>query len=349
MPVLTPQQLGDLIATTNRKFGKPNFTEIATDLQEYTAFTKLVLDAKAQEEDGTGTGFQFDVMVNDSGSAENVGIGSPDQPTIVDTMVQAQVDWRGTKGDYSVFAEEITMNEGDSRIVNLLQTRQIACKISLAKKFETNWWGPPVAVTDSLTPWGVNTWIVKNGTEGFNGAAPSGHTTIGLNPSTYSNWKNYTAPYTAVTEDDLIDKWRRADRKTNFIPPVKNIPSPNTGDKYGRYTNEPVISALEKYLKSSNENLGNDLAKYQNEVMFRGAPVKWVPKLDADTTNPVYGINWGWFKMYVLKGWWFKETRVAPYPGYHTLAVVFYDFRYQFVTKNRRAHYVLSNGTSYPS
>src|SRR5688572_27479195 len=131
MPVLTPQQFGDLVETTQRKMGKRNFTEIATDLQEHTAFNELILRNKVEEQGGIGV--EWYVMVNHSNAAENVGIGSPDNPTIVDTMETAQADWRGSTANYSIFAEEISMNSGDDvRLVNLLQTRDIACRISTA-------------------------------------------------------------------------------------------------------------------------------------------------------------------------------------------------------------------------
>lgn len=350
MAVITPQRLNELVATTNRRFGSPKFTQIATDLQKYTWFNKLVLSTQQEDElEGTGgTGFQWNVMVNHNGSATNQGIGAPDNPVIVDTMVQATADWRGSTGNYGIFAEEISMNAGGSKIVDLIRARQVACMISIAELMENNGWGPPVASTDEVTPWGVNTWIVKNATEGFNGGAPTGYTTIGLNPTTYPRWKNYTFQYSAMSEDDGIDKWRRAARKTDFEPPVKT-PSFNTGDKLGYYVNEPTINTLEKYLKQNNDNHGSDIAKYQGAVQFMRVPVVWVPKLDADTTNPVYGINWGELKTKVLQGWWLRETYIRNYPGQHTLGVYFKDCRYQWVSRNRRCHFVGATGVTYPA
>lgn len=350
MSVITPQRLNDLVATTNRRYGRPNFTQIATDLQEYTWFKELIMSTQAEDEmegDG-GTGFQWDVMVEHNGSAQNQGIGAPDNVVITDTMTQAQADWRGSTANYGMFAEEVSMNRGAARIVDLIRARQIACMISIAELIENNGWGPPVALTDEVTPWGVNTWLVKNATEGFNGGAPSGWTTIGLNPTTYPNWKNYTFQYVTMDDNDGLDKWRRAARKTKFKPPVEN-PDFNTGNRYGFYVNETTISTLELYLKGSNDNLGMDLAKYMNEVTFMRTPVKWVPKLDADTTNPVYGVNWGELKTKVLKGWWLRETYIPHYPGQHTLGVYFKDCRYNHVARNRRSHFVGATGTSYPS
>lgn len=344
---LSPVQIGDLVNTTLRDLGKPRFTEIATDLQRHTAMRNLL--RKNRVELASGYGVQWDVMVSQSGAAANVGLGASDNVNIVDVMTQATADWRNTTTNYAIIGQEVDMNREPQRIVDLVKTRRISAMISMAEIMESNFWGPPVALTDTITPWGVNMWIVKNATEGFNGGAPSGFTTIGLNPTTYPRWQNWTYQYTSVSRDDLIRHWRKAATFTDFQPPVDGIPTFDTGDEYGFYSNYGVIGPLEEALESQNDNLGNDIASKDGMTMFRRVNVTWVPKLEADTTNPVYGINWGWFKTYILKGWWLKETHVPIYPGQHTISAHFVDCTYQFITKNRRCHFVLATGTTYPS
>ncbi len=347
MAALTAQALNDLVATTLRDLGKPKFTEIATDLQEHTAMRNLLKKNRIDLQSGTGV--QWDVMVNHSGTAANVGLGAQDNITVVDTMVQATADWRNSTANWSIIGQEIDMNREPARIVDLLKERRLACMIALAELMENNFWGPPVQSTDSVTPWGVNMWIVKNATQGFNGGAPSGYTSIGLNPTTYPRWNNWTDQYTNVSKDDFIRRARKAATFTNFKPPVEGIPTFNTGDKYGFYTNYGVIGPLEETLEAQNESLGNDVASKDGDVMFRRVMVTWVPKLEADTTNPFYGINWGWFKTIILKNWWLKQTEVPIYPGQHTVSAHFLDCTYQWVTKNRRCHFVLATGTTYPN
>lgn len=346
-PVLTASGLGDLVQTTLRDLGKPKFTEIATDLQRHTAMRNLL--RKNRVELQSGYGIQWDVMIDFARSSANVGLAASDNVNIVDVMTQATADWRNTTSNYAIIGQEVDMNREPARIVDLIKTRRIAAMIGMAELMESNFWGPPVAITDNLTPWGVNTWIVKNATEGFNGGAPSGYTTIGLNPTTYPRWSNWTYQYTAVSRDDLIRHWRKAATFTDWQPPVDGIPTFNTGDEYGFYTNYGVIGPLEEALESQNDNLGNDIASKDGMTMFRRTPVNWVPKLEADTTNPVYGINWGTFKTYILQGWWLKETHVPVYPGQHTLSANFLDCTYQWCTKDRRRHMVLATGTSYPN
>jgi hypothetical protein len=346
-PALTATQLNDLVATTLRDLGKPKYTEIATDLQQHVAMKNLLRKNRVGFQ--SGYGIQWDVMVNHSGSAANVGLGASDNVNIVDTMVQATADWRNSTANYAIIGQEVDMNREPQRIVNLIQERRVACMISLAELMENNFWGPPVSPTDSVTPWGVNMWIVKNATEGFNGGAPSGYTSIGLNPTTYPRWNNWTYQYTAVSRDDFVRHARKAATFTDFMPPVDGIPTFNTGDSYGFYTNYGVIGPLEEALESQNDNLGNDVASKDGKTIFRRVPVTWVPKLEADTTNPFYGINWGWFKTIFLEGWWLKETHVPVYPGQHTLSAHFLDCTYNWVTRNRRCNFVLATGTTYPS
>ena len=348
MAVITADRLANMLVDTNRDFGSPKFTQIAQNLVDYPAFNKLIRPGKVTQQ--TGRGVQWNVMVNQGGSFRNVGFGGPDQVTMPEVMVQATADWRGSTANYAFLEQELDMNQGEARIVDERRVREVTCLIDIAEGIESNWFGPPVASTDEVTPWGLKTWLVKNATEGFNGGAPSGFTTIGLNPSTYSNWKNYTFQYTNLTEDDGIDKWLRANRLTNFKAPVGvEHPSFDKGREKEIYVNESTISTYEKYIKANNENLGFDAAKYQGATAFNRMPLLYAPKLDADTTNPIYGVDWSFVDTIVLKGWWLRKKIVAPWPFQHNLIVTFKDCVYQHVFRNRRTSYVGATGTTEPS
>lgn len=345
---LTPQAIGDLVVSTLRDLGRPKFTDISSNLQRHTAMRNLL--RKNRVELQSGTGVQFNVMVGQTNAAANVGLGAPDNVNIVDVMTQGTTDWRNSSSNYATIGQEISMNRAPARITDLLQERRLGCLISLAELMETNFWGSPVALSDTLTPWGVNTWLCKTATAGFTGTVPSGYTTIGgINPTTYPNWCNYGAPYNAVTKEDLIRAWRKAATFTDFQPTVEGIPTFNTGDQYGFYTNYGVIGPLEEALESQNDDLGPDVASMDGKTVFRRAPVMWVPILERDTTNPVYGINWGVFKTIILEGWWLKETVIPNYPGQHTMTAYFIDCTYNWCCKDRRRNFVLSTGTTYPS
>jgi hypothetical protein len=191
------------------------------------------------------------------------------------------------------------MNRQPRRILDILKIRRIDAMISLTELMETAFWSFPTS-TDDVTPYGIAYWIVKAGmstTGGFNGTLQSGYTTVGgVNPTTYPRWRNWNCQYTVVSKDDLIRKWREAATKTDFTPPVDGIPTFNTGDQYGFYSNYAVIGALEEVLEAQNDDLGEDVASMDGRAVFRRSPVNYVPKLDADTTGPVYGHELGHFQ-----------------------------------------------------
>lgn len=347
MPSIAPESLGDLIATTLKDLGEMKFTEIATDLQDHVAMRVLLKKNRISLE--SGTGIQWDVMIASNGSAQNVGLYATDNVNVPDVMVQASSVWRNTTANYAIERREVAMNRSPRRIVDLLKTRRIACMIDLAERMESNFWNFPAA-SDTLTPLGVPYWVTKNATEGFNGGIPSGYSTVaGLSPTTYPRWNNWTYQYSAISRDDFIRHARQAATKTYFRPPVDGIPTFNTGDEYGFFSNYTVVGQLEEAVESQNEDLGNDLASRDGQTIFRRVPVTYVPKLDADTTNPFYGLNWGVFKTYILSGEWLRETNIPVTPGQHTVSQQHVDCTYNFICKDRRRNFVLATATTYPS
>lgn len=346
-PVIQPDNIGDLVASTLKDLGEMRFTEIATDLQDHTAMRVMLKKDRVQLESGEGV--QWDVMVTQSGAARNTGMFASDNVNVGDVLVQATAPWRHTTTNYAIERREIAMNRNPRRIVDLLKVRRIDSMISLAELMENNFWGFP-ASDDSITPYGVKYWVVKNATDGFTGTVQSGYTTVGgLNPTTYPRWCNYAVPYTVISKDDLIRGLRRAATKTNFRPPVDGIPTFNTGDKYIFATNYAVLGKFEEALESQNDDLGNDIASMDGQVTFRRVQVMYVPKLDSDSTDPVYGLNLGVFKTYILSGEWLHETNIPIAPGQHTVTQQHVDCTYNWICKDRRRQMVASNGTTEPS
>lgn len=347
MAVIQAENIGDLVADTLRDLGKPKFTDISSNLQNHVAMKHLFHENRIILR--SGMGIQFNVLVAQSNAARNVSLGQSDNVNLVDGMIQGQVNWRNSQTSYMIIAQTIQMNAEPARIVDYVKEQRIMALISFAELMETNFWAAPSA-SDQLTPLGIPYWIPKNATKGFNGGALTGYTTVAnISPTTYPNWNNWTGPYTSVTQDDFIRGAREAATKTGFMPSVEGIPSPNTGDEYGFYTNYSVVQPLEESLMAQNDNLGADVASQDGRTLFRHVPVTWVPWLDRDTTNPFYGINWGWLKTYILEGWWMKETNLPITPGQHTVASHFLDCTYNITSKNRRCHFVMSNGVTYPS
>lgn len=346
MATLQADGLLDLVASTLKDLGEMRITEIATDLQNHVAMRELMRKNRVSIE--AGQGLQWDVMVQHSGGASFTGLYATDNVNVGQVLKQATLPWRHSTANYAIDHRELAMNRNPRRIVDLLKIRRIDCMIATAELMETAFWGFP-ASTDDKTPHGIAYHIVKNSSTGFYGGAQSGYNDVsGLSPTTYPRWRNWTALYTDVSKDDLLPKWREAAVKTNFVPPVDGIPTFNTGNAYGFYTNYGVIQTLESLLEGQNDNLGNDLASKDGATVFKRTPVMYVPKLDADTTGPVYGVNWGVFKTVILQGWWLKELKIENVPGQHTVTAVHIDNTFNWLNRDRRRNFVLATGTGYP-
>jgi hypothetical protein len=347
---LQADNIADLIIATQKELGRMKWTEITTDLQEHIAMPKLLRQEKVEFDSG-GYGFQWNVMVTTAGSARNVGLYATDNVNVGDGMVTATAPWRHTTTSYAVDERELSMNRGAAKVYDLVKSRRQMAMIDLAALMETDFFGKPTDSTDTVKPFGLYYWVVKNGSAGFNGGNASGFTSGpgSLSASTYPRWSNYTAPYSAITHDDLVRAWRKASTFTNFMSPTgEQQPDYNTGNRYGYYTNYAVLGKLEEILESQNDNLGNDVASKDGMVLFRRTPVTWAPKLEADSTNPVYGINWGVFKPVLLEGWYLKEDAPIRAPNQHTVRQVHVDLSYNYKCTDRRRLFVISNGTTLP-
>ncbi len=331
----------DLVALTQEQLGKFKFTEIATTLQNYVAMNEILRKERVGFQ--SGHGIVTNVMVSDSGAAKHVGAYEEDVVVVGDVMQKADIPWRNTTTNYAIERVEIAMNRKPSQIVELVKVRRTDAMIALTKLMETAFWSKPADSTDILTPYGIPYWIVKNSSTGFNGGNPSGFSSGAGNLSsvTYPQWRNYTAQYTNITTIDLVRKWRRAARFTDFKPAV-STPDYNTGTRYGYYTNYDVLGELEEVLEAQNDNLGNNIASKDGKVQFRRVPVTDVPELDSDSTDPVYGINWGVVKPIFLSGEWLNEMGPRIAPLQHKVMHTHIDLTWNVLVRNRRLNFVLS-------
>lgn len=333
----------DLVATTQKQLGRGKFTEIATQLQEYVAMGEVLKKHRSTFSDGTSITWR--VMTGTSGAAKNIGLFATDTTAVEDVFQVAEIPWRSSMTSYIIDKHEISINRSPSRIVNLVKARRIDAEIDLAKLMEQNWWSKPVNSSDTTTPFGVDYWVVRNATAGFNGGNPSGFSagTAGISSTTYPTWANYTARYTTVNKTDFVAKAREAYTKTQWKAPVET-PGFDTGTKRACYTTYSVLAALESIAEAQNDKLGKDVASMDGEVLFRRVPVKWVPQLDADTGAPFYGLDWGEFKVEFLSDWYMRETGPKEKADQHNVIQTFIDCTYNFRCTNRRKQFVLDTG-----
>lgn len=346
----------DVITTTLRDLEKRNWADIVLDLQRHVALPMVM--KKHRQEFGSGYGHQFNVRLFSNNAARNVKLNEEDNPTTADLFKTGNVPWRHSETHWAIEDRIVKMNRSPARLVNLLEANRMDAMTDLAELIEQNFWTAPSSSSDTLKPYGVPYWIVKNNTTGFNGGLPTGFTDVGgLSPTTYPRWKNYTAQYTAVTKVDLVRKLRTAMTKTNFRAPVDfpsstgqksgGAPSNAEQNKFGLFCGyDDVIQPLEELLEAQNDNLGNDVASRDGKVIIRRLPLQWVPYLDEnDTTDPIYGIDWDSFKCCFLSGEYINWGEVMIHPKSHRTKVQYCDSSYNFICKNRRQNFVVAKNT----
>jgi hypothetical protein len=338
--VVTPENVRDLVAATLRDLGRLHFQQVAQTIQHYEVFSKWFKEDKVQID--SGIGIQRTLMTSLSRRASHVGLFEETQISIPDLMRQLQIPWRFAQTHWAWEYREILMNRGQALIFNVIKPRRADAMISLAEELEEKAWSAPT-VDQTHLPYGIPYWVVKNNTEGFNGGLPTDHTTVaGINLDQNPTFKNYTNSYSVVSKSDLIPKMRTAKRKTKFISPVTVDDYTNgPGEQYRIYVNEQTMTELENVGESQNENLGRDLAYAFNNLVFRNHPIIWIPQLDSDTDNPIYGIDHSKFYPVVLEGDFLRESEPMQDPRQHNVYQVFVDLTYNYLCVDRRSQWVI--------
>jgi hypothetical protein len=341
---LTDSDIKDLVSGTLENYDPMKFQQIAQPLQRYEVMKKW-LKGDQVIIDG-GYGINRAVMVALGSGMKWTGLHGQDTLNIATHMKNIQIPWRHATHNWSFDRREVSMNSGDPKalIYKIVDPRRIGAMIQIAQGLEESAW-TLAAVDDEMTPWGVPNWIVKNASEGFNGGAPAGYTTVaGLNPTTYPKWKNYSGTYANVSKADLVKKMRKAHNLLNWQSPVdiKDFRK-GSGMDLRFYMGIDELLELETLGEQQNDNLGQDLASMDGMITFRRHPTVYIPYLDADTDNPIYGIDHSTFHPVILKGEFLRESEPEKMTGagMHNTWSVFVDLTINFMCIDRQRNMVL--------
>lgn len=341
MATVQAENLGDLTTITLRDLGRLKWTDIATDLQEHYATSHVLRKGRVGFD--SGYGIQWNVRPTPGSQAKFTGLFEVDDVNIPDVMTTGNAPWRHLQVKYAIERRELAMNRNPARIVELIKIRRATAMVDMADLIEQKFWGAPSGASDD-SPFGIDYWVVGNASAGFNGgnhASFSGGPG-GIDRDTFARWKNYTDRYVTINKADLMRKLRRASRLTGFMAPYPSeVQEYNTGDKYSYCTNIDVLEQIEEMAEAQNDSLGPDVASMQDRTLFRKRPIDWVPELDSDTQDPIYGINWGVFKAVFLRGEYMVETVVTGAPQ-HTTIRTFIDSSFNFVCYDPRRLFIVN-------
>lgn len=342
--MLQASQIQGIVQGALADLGEGRWNQVAQSLRSYELFDRFVKNNK--ETIDSGDEIERTLLVDFGTGARMTGLFDPDQITAQDHAKRIVVDWAHTVDSWSYDVHEKQMNSGVARIFDHVAQREEATLARIVELMEAQAYGKPTGPTDSLNVKGLTYWVVQNATEGFNGGAPSGHTTVGgLVPGDYPTaWQNYTFTHSAWTKAGLIVPMRLAYKKTKFKKPV---PSREYGsgvsDRYGIYVNIDTETEMENIGEAQNENLGRDLASMDGKMTFRGVPIIEVPTLGATsiTNYPIYMIDHKYMNALTLKGSWNRITGPSSeHTGSHSVFAVFYDFSWNIICTDRRVQAV---------
>lgn len=348
-------EIQDLVLLTRPEEGKGKLEQIAQNYTHYPLVGTLMGPDRIKVD--ASHKIEKRLMFTTAGSAKVVEPWDDDDVKVGDYASKLSIDYRRATTNFAFEEEEVSVNKGEEkRLYDIMAERRAAADVDMIELMETEGWSTPSASTDHLHFLGIPYWIVKNATTGFTGLAPSGWTLVGgINPSNESHWRNYSATYAAVDAADLLPKWRTAKRACNF----RNI---TTLEEYRymkktfrHYVNETTLSALESLAESRNENLLSEMVPYNGatgtgtsgiqefdgDLTFRKTPIIYVQHLNADTQNPVYGIDHSKLAFHVAKSMDMTESPAIRHPRKSQVWVVHKRLKGQFCCVNRRQNFVL--------
>lgn len=339
---LQAEQISDIVEMVKDRERPGTYSLLTTELQDYPAMKRL-FKGKGRKERG-GEQLSFSAMVASNETAQTTALFSEIDVSQADLFKKGRVPWRHVTNFYAFDEREPELNSGTEDLVDIVKGRRTDCFINLAVKFEDWFWEKPSGSesADDAPIFGIKYWICRANTDtdgAFQGGNPSGFTSgcAGLAVASYPNYQNYSVGYSAISEDDFVDRLDKATFETGFKNPVA-IPG-SERSRYGYYTPYTVFAGLRKIARNRNDDLGFDMAT--RSPTYMGTAIEAVPYLKDDSEDPFYGVDWSVFRPTFLRGEWMKEITVKRPGKQHRVVVTFVDSTLNIECNNRRKLFVL--------
>lgn len=341
--VITPDVLDDFVTLTLSNFKRRKWTDISMEFTEYVS-ANLIDKYKVRERGGKDIAFRL--QYRNTGMARNTGMYAQNAMVVEDLMTSGTVPWTMQETGFGYDIYEDVFQSDRETIINELVIRDHSAMNDIAILNEENLWTAPTSSTNRR-PMGIPFWLQKDASttvEGdYNGGNPTGWSggAAGIDSTTYTNWRNWTFGYTTASTNDLVRKVKKALVFTRFMPPH---PHPELGYRkadYAVFTTYRVLEPLQRLAESRNDNLGADLARYMNEILIGGVPIRYVPYLEEnDTDDPLYGVNFRYFTPYVKANASMRRNPPRISPHQRTVREVWIDNWMQYICTNRRTQWV---------
>lgn len=364
----------DIVKATAEQLIKHGaFTNLLSDLSEYAIVKRIMPRHKKVFAGGLDWTFMaaIDAYNNGNNTAKFTGLFEDDAYNRKNVLVQGKVSPRFLTANYVYDKREPVLNSGEaskSKMLAIVEFVKLQMELMYQSAFdllETTFAGVgPTYADDKKTPHGLAFYIQKQSNSdasshaagGFDGKDPSLPASsssstptpcprCNISTTTYGRWANWAAQYAAVSKDDLVKKMRIASHKINFKSPL-SLTDPTLSTGRDILTNLDVIQELESILEAQNMNLGNDVASKDGKVLFKGAPVEYVPVLDNDAQDPIYMIDWKTLVFGTIAGWDKKVSAPKEDNAQHNTMKGFLDMSCEMVCTNLRNQAVIAKAFS---
>ena len=338
----------DILRAVYPKVIKKGFTVICQQYPDYFVAGLLASGASVGEAAST---FEWAVMYKRGSSAKWTPWAQADELNVENVTRKASDSMVHITWNVSWLRQEILVARNNpSKLYDVIDTRYAAEQLNVADELEAKCWTAPTTTIQAETlPKGFPWWIQKMPSGGtvngaFQGGNPTGFTNGrgNIDTSTYTDWENWSAQYTDITQADMLDKLRRMLHKTHFTAP------PLVAGKVPAYTpiRRRLLMNLETRLKwqkihrDSNENMGLDVGG--PVPTFERHALEVVDYLENDASNPIYALDMTDMKIHYLQGDFLHETGPMAIQNPHNMFGVFWDLTFQVVPTNLQRHGVIA-------
>mgnify|MGYP003145362276 FL=1 len=278
-------------------------------------------------------------------TGSNSTVQSYHQYQTIDTTPQqgigpSMIDWR----EYAVTVtiskfEELVNMDSKSRVINLLQTKQVQAEKSIIDRLNSDCWkgdpnaatGAPGVKTNTTDLDGVPYWVQADPT--------SANSVAGIAQNTYSFWRNQ---YNAAGEVVAATNPSFAAEGKNDIQLLimEASAGPGLDEIDALFTTKTVFNYLWDSLEDMRRYSSGDVGDVgYKRLSFQGVPVFWDPAL---TASCIFGLNSNYFKLVAHRDAFLKSDGFRQ-PTNQTAKTAIIMAMLNLVCMGRRRQFILSN------
>jgi hypothetical protein len=290
--------------STRKELGPVGF------LNEYQSFARypsaeLLMSGRFGEDGAVGKAMTWRIADDEGAEAAPIKPGYTFQPAQQADLFQAELPWTWDHEHCSVSELAADLNSGEAQLASDVDLEIQAMLQRIVNKCERNLWtvrstgqseifqGIPYYIN---IPGNASGWTGAN--NGFQGATPTGHTTVaGVDPAVHTKYKNYADVYTTFNDDDFSLKVSMLMMAIDFhVPTGTDAKFAGGVGSLTIYLGPNTNAQRELVAVQRNDQVGFDSNPAQGKASTFGLQPTVVPILDslaASGSWPIYFVNHG--------------------------------------------------------